>query len=111
MEGIQRICKRTSGVQYFVEHHTGLFYILTNTPLSDGKWSGDDYYLVRCKVEDIESTKWKNVILPGDDMTIRDMDIFNGHLVLSLNKRGLPLLCSLNLPMQNDLKVYELLLD
>lgn len=59
MEGIQRICKRTSGVQYFVEHHTGLFYILTNAPMPDGKWSGEDYYLVRCQVEDIESAKWQ----------------------------------------------------
>ncbi|XP_016202941.1 uncharacterized protein LOC107643729 isoform X2 [Arachis ipaensis] len=111
MEGIQRICKRTSGVQYFVEHHTGLFYILTNSPMPDSRWSGDGYYLVRCQVEDIESTKWLNIILPDDDTSIRDMDIFSGHLVLSLNKRGFPLLCSLNLPMQSDLKYQVYIQD
>lgn len=41
-------------------------------------------------------------------MTICDMDIFNGHLVLLLNKKGLPVLCSLDLPIQNDSKVNEL---
>lgn len=59
MDGLQRICKRESGVQYFVEHHYGLFYILTNAPMSEGKWSGEDYYLVRCRVEDVESNKWQ----------------------------------------------------
>lgn len=57
MDGLQRLCERTSGVQYFVEHHSSLFYILTNAPLPDGQWSGEEYYLVRCRVEDIESPK------------------------------------------------------
>lgn len=57
MDGLQRLCERTSGVQYFVEHHSGLFYILTNAPLPDGQCSGEEYYLVRCRVEDIESPK------------------------------------------------------
>ncbi|XP_019462191.1 PREDICTED: uncharacterized protein LOC109361251 isoform X2 [Lupinus angustifolius] len=105
MDGLQRICKRTSAVQYFVEHHSGLFYILTNAPMpDDGQWFGEDYYLVRCRVEDIESAKWENTILPDNDMSICDMDIFNGHLVLSLNKKGLPLLCSVDFPIQIDSK-------
>lgn len=59
MDELQRLCKRASGVQYFVEHHYGLFYILTNAPMPEGKWSGDDYYLVKCRFEDIESAKWQ----------------------------------------------------
>ncbi|KAI4357962.1 hypothetical protein L6164_001874 [Bauhinia variegata] len=102
IDGLRRICKRASGVQYFVEHHYGFFYILTNSPMPDCKWSGEDYYLVTCQVEDTESAKWQNIIMPGKDLSLRDMDIFNGHLVLSLNKKGLPLLCSLNLPVQFD---------
>ncbi|KAJ1412096.1 Peptidase S9, prolyl oligopeptidase, catalytic domain [Sesbania bispinosa] len=104
MDGLQRICKRTTGIQYFVEHHSGLFYILTNAPLPDGQWSGEDYYLVRCPAEDIESAKLHNIILPDKDMSLCDMDIFNGHLILFLNKKGLPLLCSLNFPIQIDFK-------
>ncbi|CAJ2633384.1 unnamed protein product [Trifolium pratense] len=48
MDGLQRLCERSSGVQYFVEHHSSLFYILTNAPLPDSKCSGGEYYLVRC---------------------------------------------------------------
>ncbi|XP_027362765.1 uncharacterized protein LOC113870370 [Abrus precatorius] len=102
--GLQKICKRTSGVQYFVEHHSGLFYILTNAPIPAGQWSGEGYYLVRCHVEDIESAKLQNIILPDKDTSLYDMDMFNGHLVLFLNKKGLPLLCSLNFPTEHNFK-------
>ncbi|XP_054825591.1 uncharacterized protein LOC129323066 isoform X1 [Prosopis cineraria] len=104
MDGLERICKRASGVQYFVEHHYGLFYILTNAPISEGNWSRQDLYLARCRVVDIKFASWQNIILPPKDMSICDMDIFNGHLVLLFNKKGLPVLCSLNLPVQNDCK-------
>ncbi|KAI9105048.1 hypothetical protein K1719_022764 [Acacia pycnantha] len=104
MDGLERICKRASGVQYFVEHHHGLFYILTNAPIPEGNWSGQDLYLARHRVEDIGCAYWQNIILPPKDMSICDMDIFNGHLVLLFNKKGLPVLCSLNLPVKNDCK-------
>ncbi|XP_050905337.1 uncharacterized protein LOC127119193 isoform X2 [Lathyrus oleraceus] len=104
MDGLQRLCERTSGVQYFVEHHSGLLYILTNAPLPDDQWSGEEYYLVRCRVQDIDSPNLQNIILPDKDTRLCDLDIFNGHLVLFLNKKGLPLLCSLNLPFQIDFK-------
>ncbi|KAI9105104.1 hypothetical protein K1719_022820 [Acacia pycnantha] len=110
MDGLERICKRASGVQYFVQHHHGLFYILTNAPIPEGNWSGQGLYLARHRVEDIGCAYWQNIILPPKDMSICDMDIFNGHLVLLFNKKGLPVLCSLNLPVENDCKVYEILL-
>lgn len=50
----------------------------------------------------------QSIILPDKDTSLCDMDIFNGYLVLFFTKKGLPLLCSLNLPMQIDFKVYEL---
>uniref|UniRef100_A0A0R0LGU3 Peptidase S9A N-terminal domain-containing protein n=1 Tax=Glycine max TaxID=3847 RepID=A0A0R0LGU3_SOYBN len=102
--GLQKICNRTSGVQYFVEHHSGLFYILTNAPIPDAEWSGQGYYLVRCRVEDVESAKFQSIILPDKDTSLCDKDIFNGYLVLFFTKKGLPLPCSLNLPMQIDFK-------
>uniref|UniRef100_A0A0R0KWG6 Prolyl endopeptidase n=1 Tax=Glycine max TaxID=3847 RepID=A0A0R0KWG6_SOYBN len=102
--GLQKICNRTSGVQYFVEHHSGLFYILTNAPIPDAEWSGQGYYLVRSRIEDVESAKFQSIILPDKDTSLCDMDIFNGYLVLFFTKKGLPLLCSLNLPMQIDFK-------
>lgn len=54
--GLQRFCKRVSGVQYFLEHHEGFFYVLTNAPLSKDESSGcGDYYLGRCRAEDLQS--------------------------------------------------------
>ncbi|XP_022632440.1 uncharacterized protein LOC106779835 isoform X1 [Vigna radiata var. radiata] len=109
--GLQKLCSRTSGVQYFVEHHSGLFYILTNAPIPESQWSGQGYYLVRCRVEDIESTKLQNIILPDNDMGIYDMDIFDGYLVLFFNNKGFPVLCSLNFPLQIDLKHQSYIQD
>lgn len=80
-----------------------MFYILTNAPLSGNKeWSGENYYLVRCPVEDIQSVNWQNIILPREDFTIEDMDIFDGFLVLFLGKKGNPTFCSIKLPIEID---------
>lgn len=58
--GLQKVWKRISGVQYFLEHHHGTFYVLTNAPLNKNKkWSGEGYYLVTCSVEDILSSNWQ----------------------------------------------------
>lgn len=57
---MQRIRERVSGVQYFLEHHCGLFYFLTNAPLDANKeLCGKDYYLARCRVEDVQSANWQ----------------------------------------------------
>ncbi|KAK4762766.1 hypothetical protein SAY86_008534 [Trapa natans] len=37
-------------------------------------------------------------------MSFQDMDVFSGHLVLSITKDGLPLLCSINLPINHHCK-------
>ncbi|XP_022881867.1 uncharacterized protein LOC111398932 isoform X4 [Olea europaea var. sylvestris] len=103
--GLQRFCRRFSGVQYFLEHHYGFFYILTNAPMRDDKkFSGNGYYLARCRVEDVQSANFQNIIMPGDDIYVEDMDIFNGHLVLFLNKDGSPSICSIDLPIDTNCK-------
>lgn len=102
--GLQRIRERECGVQYFVEHHDGFFYILTNAPLEDGKMVADNYQLARCSVRNIASNKWQNVVQVTGDVTIEDMDMFDKHLVLVLHKRGIPVICSLPMPLQIDLK-------
>ncbi|XP_060958677.1 uncharacterized protein LOC115701132 [Cannabis sativa] len=100
---LRKIRERVSGVQYFLEHHHGLFYILTNDPSSVKEgWSGEDYYLARCPVEDIQSTNWQNIIIPRGGVTIQDMDIFDGYLVLFVDKKGNPAFCSLSFPINVD---------
>lgn len=103
--GLRRVHKRVSGVQYFLEHHYGFFYILTNSPLSENEeCSGGDYYLARCQAEKLYSANWQNIILPGEDISLQDMDIFNGHLVLFVSKKGVPMLCSINLSINFECK-------
>ncbi|KAB2614264.1 prolyl endopeptidase-like [Pyrus ussuriensis x Pyrus communis] len=111
LDGLQRVWKRVSGVQYFLEHHHGLFYVLTNAPLSENKvWSGEGYYLASCRGEDLPTSNWQNIILPSEDLSIQDMDMFDGHLVLSLSKKGFSMLCSINLPVLGDCK-HQLEID
>ncbi|KAL0430024.1 UNVERIFIED_CONTAM: Protease 2 [Sesamum radiatum] len=101
--GLQRFCKRVSGVQYFLEHQHNAFYVLTNAPTSKDKNISDNgYYLARCGDEDVQSHNLQNVIMPGEDTCLEDMDIFNGHLVLFLNRNGSPLICSIDVPTEFD---------
>uniref|UniRef100_F6HGE8 Prolyl endopeptidase n=1 Tax=Vitis vinifera TaxID=29760 RepID=F6HGE8_VITVI len=103
-EGLRRMNKRVPGVQYFLEHHHGFFYILTNAPLTDKELSVGDYYLARCQVDDVQLANWQNIILPGEDISIQDMDIFHGHLVLFLNSKGCSMICSINMPIDVNYK-------
>lgn len=43
-------------------------------------------------------------------MSFEDMDMFNGHLVLFLEKGGFPAVCSVMMPFFNNCKVRELVL-
>ncbi|KAG7651074.1 Peptidase S9A N-terminal domain [Arabidopsis thaliana x Arabidopsis arenosa] len=105
MAGLQRTRERVPGVQCFLEHHNGFFYILTNSPSNAiSEWSGEGYYLTRCLVEEIEASDWQTVFRPDDDVVIQDMDMFNDYLVLYLNKKGLPMLCSIDMPIKANTK-------
>ncbi|CAA0825569.1 Prolyl oligopeptidase family protein [Striga hermonthica] len=98
--GLQRFCKRVSGVQYFLEHHSGYFYALTNADKSNiKKFSGNGYYLTRCQDGNPQAANLKNIIMPGEDICLEDMDIFHNHLVLLLNRKGTPSICSINMPI------------
>ncbi|XP_024015335.1 uncharacterized protein LOC18007840 [Eutrema salsugineum] len=108
LTGMQRARERVPGVQCFLEHHNGFFYILTNAPTNAiNEWSGEGYYLTRCLVEEIESSEWQIVFYPDDDVVIQDMDMFNDYLVLFLTKKGLPMLCSIDMPMKANIKHME----
>lgn len=53
---------------------------------------------------------FQNIILPGEDISLQDMDIFNGHLVLFVSKKGVPMLCSINLSINFECKVFKYIL-
>uniref|UniRef100_A0A0E0IL78 Prolyl endopeptidase n=1 Tax=Oryza nivara TaxID=4536 RepID=A0A0E0IL78_ORYNI len=51
------------------------------------------------------------VALPGSYYTFQDMDIFHEQLVLFIRKSGLPLICSINLPIDVDFQEQKELDD
>lgn len=110
-EGLWPVRKRSNKVQYFLEHHNGFFYILTNAPLSDSETAAEGYYLARCRAEKSLMNRWQVVALPGSDYTFQDMDIFHENLVLFLRKDGLPLFCSIDLPVKVDFQEPKELCD
>ncbi|XP_076953603.1 uncharacterized protein LOC143627727 [Bidens hawaiensis] len=101
--GLQKVHNRVSGVQFFLEHHRGFFYILTNLYSGDEKELLDEiYYLARCRVEDVQSANWEKIIVPTKGTNIQDMDVFDEHLVLYLNKDDSPMICSVKMPIQSN---------
>ncbi|KAL8157387.1 hypothetical protein AgCh_002182 [Apium graveolens] len=102
---LHRVHRRIPGVQYFLEHHYGFFYALTNQlPRGNNLLATGNYYLIRCRVEDVREAKWETIIVPSEDISIHDMDIFNEHLVLFLNRNGLSQICSIKLPIDDCFK-------
>ena len=51
---------------------------------------------------------YQPIILPDEDTCFLDMDIFNEHLVLFLNKEGSLSMCSIKMPIMSDCKVESL---
>jgi protease II len=58
-KGLWPIRKRADQVQYFLEHHNGFFYILTNAPLKDAETPTEGYYLARSRAEKSLVNKWQ----------------------------------------------------
>ncbi|CAI9278697.1 unnamed protein product [Lactuca saligna] len=99
-DGLQKVHTRVSGVQFFLEHHKGFFYILTNA--SQKELFDANYYLARCHVNDIHLANWQKIIIPSKGSGIQDMDIFDEHIVLYLNKKDSPVICSIKMPIQSN---------
>jgi len=63
LDGPRRVHRRIHDVQYFLEHHQGFFYVLTNRPLDRvGKLGNGKLYLGICRVEDINSGDWQVIL-------------------------------------------------
>ncbi|XP_057543119.1 uncharacterized protein LOC130821389 [Amaranthus tricolor] len=104
-DSLRRVHKRVDGVQYFLEHHHDFFYVLTNHPCDEiEKLHCGNLYLGICRVEDINTTNWQKIILPKKGTSLRDMDIFDKHLVLLLDKEGSSMMCSVKLPIDVNCK-------
>lgn len=58
-DGLWPVRKRVPGVQYFLEHHYGFFYILTNAPSRDMVSAVGSYHLARCRAEKSLLARWQ----------------------------------------------------
>ncbi|XP_020694066.1 uncharacterized protein LOC110107955 isoform X2 [Dendrobium catenatum] len=96
-DGIWPVRMRIPFVQYFLEHHHGYFYILTNAPSEEMASAASGYYLARCQAVKSLLINWQVIIEPDQDMLFQDFDISNEYLVLSVMTEGLPLFCSIEM--------------
>jgi hypothetical protein len=57
-KGLWTIRKCADQVQYFLEHHSGFFYIITNAPLKDAETPTEGYHLTS-RTEKSLVDKWQ----------------------------------------------------
>lgn len=68
--------------------------------------SSSDAYVFRVKYcNNFIACIFQNIILPRKGTCLRDMDVFDKHLVLILDEEGSSLTCSVNLPIDVNCKV------
>jgi oligopeptidase B len=89
--------KRRPNHEYFLDHHDGKFYILTNYFSSWG-----DFQLVIVNSSNFGIDRWKPVdFLKGDHIVITDTDIFKDHLIVYATISMRPYLIDYN-PVTNE---------
>jgi oligopeptidase B len=76
------IAPRTPKVEYYVEHHTDRFYVVSNE-------EAVNFRLFEAKVADLERSKWKELIPERPDVTLRSVDAFANHLAIWERQGGL----------------------
>ncbi|CAG8633185.1 24646_t:CDS:10, partial [Dentiscutata erythropus] len=77
---------RTTGLEYYVDHRDGYFYILTNAD------NCHNFKLVRTRIENIKKKYWETIFTVKDTERIEDVDIFQDYAVIFAKSEGLPVL-------------------
>jgi oligopeptidase B len=66
---------RRDGHEYFVAHHDDIFYILTN-------YEAQNFRIMQTSVADPAQANWFEVVPHRADVTITELDVFAGYLVI-----------------------------
>lgn len=74
---------RTRGLEYYISHFDGSFYILTN------KDDATNFKLMKTPETATSTDNWTEVIAHRDDVLLEDIDIFKDYLVVSERNNGL----------------------
>ncbi|XP_078000816.1 prolyl endopeptidase-like [Glandiceps talaboti] len=94
---------RQDGVEYFIEHSNGMFYILTN---SDG---AKDYKFMKVPSDSaLTAEHWQTIYIAESNTKIVDMDIFDTYCVLLLKMNGLAIVKVLPLDNSSDGRTVQL---
>lgn len=93
---MQLIKSRELDLEYYVDHHSDRFYILTN---ADG---ATNFKVVQVPDSAPDKTKWIDLITMKPREKIEDVDLFQNHVVIYGRRDGLPvILC-------HDLRTQEI---
>uniref|UniRef100_A0ACD5YEL8 Uncharacterized protein n=1 Tax=Avena sativa TaxID=4498 RepID=A0ACD5YEL8_AVESA len=98
-----------SQVHCIVEHHHGRLYLFT-----DAAREGvhvNSHYLMQSDAESPGPKSWKNVFLEEPDIILEDVDFCSTHMVLILRQGRKLRLCSVNLPLPENIHVPAHLSD
>ncbi|KAK3133492.1 hypothetical protein QOZ80_6AG0537250 [Eleusine coracana subsp. coracana] len=98
-----------SQVHCIVEHHRGRLFLFT-----DAAREGvpvDSHYLMQSDVGCAGPKSWKNVIQEESDVILEDVDFCDTHMVLTLRQGKKLRLCSVNLPLPENITVPAHLSD
>ncbi len=82
-EAFRLIYPRQKKSEYFVEHHSEQFYILTNE-------NAENYKVMVVPTDKPERENWQEYIAHRDSVKIESIDAFKDHLVVYERERGLP---------------------
>ncbi len=89
---------RVPGMEYYVEHRDGTFFIRTND-------NAKNYRLVKATAESPSRADWKDVVAHRDSTKVEDFVLFRSHLAVFERDRGLQQIWILDLEGEGDQSV------
>ncbi|KAM0853900.1 hypothetical protein ACQ4PT_050762 [Festuca glaucescens] len=98
-----------SQVHCIVEHHHGRLYLFTDASREGVRVNS--HYLMQSDVESPGPKSWKNVFLEEPGIILEDVDFCSTHMVLILRQGRKLSLCSVNLPLPENIHVPAHLSD
>ncbi|XP_066383350.1 uncharacterized protein [Miscanthus floridulus] len=90
-----------SQVHCIVEHHRGQLYLFTDAARGVPV---DSHYVMQSVVESSGPNSWKNVFVEEPGVILEDVDFCDTHMVLTLRQGRKLRLCSVKLPLTEDIK-------
>ncbi|KAI8324922.1 hypothetical protein GQ54DRAFT_239469, partial [Martensiomyces pterosporus] len=93
-QAIHLVRPRQRGVEYYVDHHSDEFIILTNSPKTDDLRTEIaeplPFRLVRSPSDSPSSEYWTDLLELCSDERIEDVEIFKDYLMVSIKRHGRP---------------------